>query len=387
MLKKLFIKDYQNVNDPVVRERYGTVSGVFGILTNVVLFVIKLIIGLVANSITIIADGVNNLMDVGSSVLTMLGFKISSKPADKDHPYGHARFEQVTALLVALLVLCIGVLFAKSSVEKIITPEELSLSWMTYVTLIAAIVLKFIQMLTYLDFAKAINSQTIKAAAMDSRNDVISTASVLLSVIVMGIFRINIDGYVGLLVSAFLVISALKMVKETIDPMLGIPPSKELVDSICSLIQESECVKGIHDLIIHNYGVGANFASIHAEVDAACDIIAIHDEIDNIERNCYSQLGVMLTIHMDPIDYSNPMRQKLYNITKSAICEYSKELTMHDFRIVDGPTHTNVLFDIVEPVDSKINLSDLEDYLATRYPEDGEYFFVITVDKNMNSHD
>ncbi len=387
MLKKLLIKDYQNVTDPIVRERYGTVSGIFGILTNFVLFAIKLIIGLVSNSITIIADGVNNLMDVGSSVLTMLGFKLSSKPADKDHPYGHARFEQITALLVALLVLCIGVLFAKSSVEKIITPQELSLSWMTYVTLIAAIILKLVQMLTYLDFSKAIDSKTIHAAAMDSRNDVISTSSVLLSVIVMGIFQINIDGYVGLLVSVFLVISALKMVKETIDPMLGMPPSKELVDSIYSIVHESECVKGVHDLIIHNYGVGANFASIHVEVDAACDIIAIHDEIDNIERICHSKLGVMLTIHMDPIDYSNPMRQKLFEITKSALCEYSTELSMHDFRIVDGPTHTNVLFDIVEPIDEKINLNDLRQFLYSHYPEDGEYFFVINVDKNMNHYD
>lgn len=387
MLKRLFIKDYQNVTDPSVRERYGTVSGIFGIFTNILLFAIKLLIGLIANSITIIADGVNNLMDVGSSVLTMLGFKISSKPADKDHPYGHARFEQVTALLVAILVLSIGVLFAKGSIEKIITPEELSLSWMTYVTLIAAIVLKLVQMFVYLDFAKAIDSKTIYAAAMDSRNDVISTSSVLLSVIVMGVFGINIDGYVGLLVSIFLVISALKMVKETIDPMLGMPPTKELVDSIYSLIHESECVKGVHDLIIHNYGVGANFASIHVEVDAACDIIAIHDEIDNIEKSCHAKLGVMLTIHMDPIDYSNPMRQKLYDITANAISEYGQELSMHDFRIVDGPTHTNVLFDIVEPVDEKVNLHDLREFLYSRYPKDGEYFFVITVDKNMNHHD
>ncbi len=384
MLKRLFIKNFQNVSDPAVRERYGTVSGAFGIFTNVLLFIIKLIIGLVSNSITIIADGVNNLMDVGSSVLTMIGFKISSKPADKDHPYGHARFEQVTALLVALLVLSIGVLFAKGSIEKIITPEELSLSWMTYATLIAAIVLKLVQMLVYLDFAKSIDSQTIYAAAMDSRNDVICTSSVLLSVIVMGIFSINIDGYVGLLVSVFLVISAVKMVKDTIDPMLGIPPTKELVDSICSLIEESECVKGVHDLIIHNYGVGANFASIHVEVDAACDIIAIHDEIDNIEKNCHAKLGVMLTVHMDPIDYSNPLRQKLYDITAAALSEYGTELSMHDFRIVNGPTHTNVLFDIVEPIDKKINLSDLREFLYSRFPNDDKYFFVITVDKKMN---
>ncbi len=387
MLKKLLIKDYQNVTDPKVRERYGTVSGIFGILTNMVLFLIKLIIGLVSHSITIIADGVNNLMDVGSSVLTMLGFKISSKPADKDHPYGHARFEQITALLIALLVLVIGALFAKSSIDKIITPEELSLSWMTYVTLIAAIALKSIQMFTYLDFAKAIDSEAIRAAALDSRNDVISTSSVLLSIIVMDIFKINIDGYVGLLVSLFLVYSSLKMVKETIDPMLGIAPSKELVDSITELVCSGEYVNGIHDLIIHNYGVGANFASCHVEVDASKDIVTIHDEIDNLERLVHQKLGVMLTIHMDPIDYSNPVRQELYEITKSVISEFSKELSFHDFRIVDGPTHTNVLFDIVEPIETHIDVKDLCKLLHENYPSDSEYFFVITVDKNINHYD
>lgn len=387
MLKKLLIKDYKNVNDPKVRERYGTVSGIFGICTNILLFLIKLIIGLISHSITIIADGVNNLMDVGTSVLTMIGFKISSKPADKEHPYGHARFEQITALLVALLVLVIGVLFAKSSIDKIITPEELSLSWVTYVTLVAAIILKLIQMLTYLDFSKAINSEAIRAAALDSRNDVISTSSVLLSVIIMGVFKINIDGYVGLLVSLFLVYSSLKMVRETIDPMLGIPPSKELIDSITDLVCTSEYVNGIHDLVIHNYGVGANFASCHVEVDAAGDVIAIHDEIDNIERLAHYSLGVMLTIHMDPIDYSNPIRQKLYAITESVLNEYSKDLSFHDFRIVDGPTHTNVLFDIVEPVDTHIDLHDIRQLLTQAYPSDAKYFFVITIDKDMNHHD
>lgn len=384
MLKKLFIKDYQNTCDPAVRERYGTVSGAFGIVTNIVLFVIKLLIGLFSNSITIIADAVNNLTDVGSSVLTMLGFKLSSKPADKEHPYGHARYEQVTALLIALLVLSIGVLFAKSSIEKIISPEELSFGIVTYLTLIAAIVLKLVQMLVYLDFAKSIDSDTIRAAAMDSRNDVITTLSVLLSVIIMGLFNVNIDGYVGLLVSVFLIISALKMVSQTISPMLGMPPSKELVDSIYSLIHKSECVKGVHDLIVHNYGVGANFASVHAEVDAACDIIAIHDEIDNIERECHKALGVMLTIHMDPIDYSNPLRQKLYDITKSAVLEFNPDLTIHDFRIVDGPTHTNVLFDVVEPLGIKIDLEALKKLMSERYPDDNEYFFYVTVDKDLN---
>lgn len=384
MLKRLLIKDYKNTQDPKVRERYGTVSGIFGIATNFVLFLIKLIIGLLSNSITVIADGVNNLMDVGSSVLTMIGFKISNKPADRDHPYGHARFEQITALLIAILVLIIGVLFAKGSIDKIITPEAITINTVTYVTLVAAIVLKLIQFFVYIDFSKAISSDTIKAAAMDARNDVISTSSVLLSVIVMGLFDINIDGYVGLLVSGFLVISSVKMVIDTINPMLGMPPEKELVDSINSLICECECVKGVHDLIIHNYGVGRNFASVHAEVDASGDIIAIHDEIDNIEKLCHSKLGVLMTIHIDPIDYKNPLRTELLEITEKAVYDFDSRLSMHDFRIVDGPSHTNVLFDLVEPIESSVNLSDFTAFLEERYPKERKYYFVLTVDKGMH---
>ncbi len=227
MLKRLFIKDYKNTSDPAVRIRYGVVAGAFGIATNILLFVIKIIIGLLANSITIVAEAVNNLSDAGSSILTMIGFKLSNRPADKDHPYGHARYEQITALLVAILVLCIGVLFAKSSVDKIIRPQELSISVVTYVILVIAIAVKLVQMLTYLDFAKAIDSEAIWATAMDSRNDTISTLSVLVSMIIMQAFRINIDGWVGLAVSVFVIWSAVGMVKDAINPMLGVPPTKE----------------------------------------------------------------------------------------------------------------------------------------------------------------
>lgn len=384
VLKRLFIKDYKNTSDPNVRNRYGVVSGIFGIVTNFVLFLIKLIIGLVSNSITIIADAINNLSDAGSSVLTMIGFKLSGKPADKDHPYGHARYEQITALLVAILVLCIGVLFAKGSVEKIFTPEELSISVVTYITLIAAIILKLVQMFTYLDFAKAIDSNTIRAAALDSRNDVISTSSVLASVIVMDVFAINIDGFVGFIVSAFLIWSALKMVKETINPMLGIMPSKELVDSITSLIMRNDGIIDIHDLIIHNYGVGQNFASVHVEIDASGDIIAIHDLIDNIEHQALDELGVLLTIHMDPVDVNNPKRQRLLKLCKSALAKYDQPVPFHDFRIVDGPTHTNILFDIVEPFGTKFDIEKIKALLSEEMScEGGKYYYVINIDKAM----
>ncbi len=386
MLKKLFIKDYKNTSDPSVRNRYGVVSGTFGIATNILLFGIKLIIGLISNSITIIADAINNLSDAGSSVMTIIGFKISGKPADKDHPYGHARFEQITALLVAILVLCIGVLFAKSSIEKIITPEEVAISVATYIILVAAIAIKLIQMFTYLDFAKAIDSDTIRASALDSRNDVISTSGVLLSVIVMDIFDRNIDGLVGLILSVFLVWSALKMVKDTIDPMLGMPPSKELVDSITSLILSDDNILDYHDLIIHNYGVGANFASVHAEVDADGDIIAIHDIIDNLEHRAMHELGVMLTIHMDPIEINNPKRTRLLELCTNALSKYGENVPFHDFRIVDGPSHTNILFDIVEPYGASFDMDKIYYLLDEELKEEGsKFFYVINVDKAMTN--
>ncbi len=386
MLKRLFIKDYQNTQDVNVRNRYGIVSGIFGIATNVLLFAIKLLIGLISNSITIIADAINNLSDAGSSVMTIIGFKISGKPADKDHPYGNARFEQITALLVALLVLCIGVLFAKGSIEKIITPEDVSISVTTYIILVVAIILKLFQMFTYLDFAKAIDSDTIRATALDSRNDAISTSGVLFSVIIMDVFSINIDGWVGLILSVFLVWSAVKMVKETIDPMLGMPPSKELVDSITNLIMSHEGILDYHDLIIHNYGVGANFASIHVEIDASGDIVAIHDLIDNIEHRAMHELGVLLTIHMDPIEINNPKRIRLLEKCTTALSKYDIPVPFHDFRIVDGPTHTNILFDIVEPHGEKFDMDRiyalLDDELKS---ENTKFFYVINVDKAMTN--
>lgn len=385
LIKKLFIKDYKNTSDPKVRISYGVTAGVFGIVTNAILFAIKLIIGLLAGSITIVAEAVNNLSDAGSSVMTMIGFRLSNRPADKDHPYGHARYEQITALLVAMLVLSIGVLFAKSSIDKIIRPQELSISAATYIVLIIAVLMKLIQMLTYLDFASSIDSDALRAAAMDSRNDTISTLSVLVSMIVMQIFDINIDGWVGLCVSIFVVWSAVGMVREAISPMLGVPPTKEQVDSIYKLIDEHKEFLGHHDLIIHSYGAGTLFASVHIEFDAKDDIIAIHDIVDNVEREAHSKLGVMLTIHMDPVDVSNPRRHRLYELTVKGLADYNPEIMLHDFRIVDGPTHTNVLFDIVEPFGEKYDVDKIKEVLSAGFSEEkGKYYFVINVDKKLN---
>lgn len=310
MIKQLFIKNYQEVDDPKVRNRYGIVSGIFGIITNFLLFTIKCIIGLLSHSVTIMADAFNNLSDSGSCLLTILGFKLANKPADQKHPYGYARYEYMTGMGIAILILMMGVLFAKSSIDKIFAPEEIILTTSTYVVLVIAILGKVCQMLVYLDLAKSIHSQTIKATAMDARNDVLSTSAVLLAMMIMGIFHLNIDAYMGLLVSLFIIISAAKMVKETMDPLLGVVPSKEQVKQIKKKILDHPEIKGIHDLVIHNYGVGNDFVTVHAEIPADMDMLVAHDLMDTIEREFKEELGIQLTIHMDPLNLNDQKTQE-----------------------------------------------------------------------------
>lgn len=385
MLKKLFIKDYKNVQNPDVRIKYGVTAGAFGIVTNVILFIFKLFIGLAANSITALADAVNNLSDAVSSVLTMVGFRLSTRPADEDHPYGHARYEQITSLIVSVIILCVGVLFAKSSVEKIIRPQELEISAVTYAVLSFAVLLKLAQLYIYVDFAKAISSQTLWTAATDSRNDVISTSAVILSMAVMQIFDVNIDGWAGLAISVFVIWSAVLTVKRSVSAMLGTPPTDDMVSSICSLIEGRDHIIGWHDLIVHSYGAGTAFASVHAEVDAGCDIVTLHDIIDGIERRAKSELGINLTIHMDPVDTADKRRQHLYMLALEALKQYDRNAEIHDFCVADGDDGIKVLFDIVEPFGQKYDIEQIKQLLQKAYiNEEGTFYFVINVDKKMN---
>lgn len=381
MLKKLFVPNYQNTDDPQVRNRYGIVAGAFGIVLNVILCCVKMVVGLFANSITIIVDAVNNLTDAASSVMTIIGFKLAGKPADAQHPYGHARFEQITAMIVALVVLAVGVLFAKSSVEKILHPEDLNINVTTIALLLIALLGKCYQLFVLRDFSKAIQSDTLKATALDTRNDIITNVAVLIAIIIMGIFQINIDGILGLLVSLFIIYSSIGMVKTTFDPMLGAPPSEEMVNLIKKEILSHEGVKGIHDLIVHNYGVGNNFATVHVEVDAAEDIMKSHDIIDNIENIFRDRYGINLTIHMDPIDFSNKNRQRYFEMVTSVLNNLVGNAQIHDFRLVDGPSHTNLIFDIIEPFDQTYDMAAIQQALKEKFEEEPkECYFVINID-------
>ena len=383
LFKKLFIKNYTQTDKPEVRFAYGKTAGIFGIITNSILFSLKILVGIIGNSITIIADAINNLSDAGSSVVTLLGFKLASRPADKEHPYGHARYEFITGLIVALFVLVIGVLLGKASIEKIITPEDVSVSFITYIILCAAILIKLIQMLLYFDFGKSINSPSLKASAIDSRNDVISTTAVLIATIVIHLTNVNIDGYMGLAVSLFIIISSIKLIKETIEPLLGTAPDKEFVETVKNKILSYNEVLGIHDLMVHNYGAAHSFIMVHVEVDAHSDIQKSHDLMDTIERDFKNQMGIVLSIHMDPIvtddEQTNEIKEKII----TALEGLNSSLKIHDFRVVFGSTHNNIIFDVVIPYE--LNISKEEIIAACNTATENSVvpcYFVIDIDRN-----
>lgn len=390
-IRKLFVKDYQDTQNPKVRTRYGLSAGIFGIVTNAVLFAFKLAIGLIGNSITIVADAINNLSDAGSSVVTLVGFKLSATPPDKDHPFGHARYEYIASLFVSVVVLFIGIMLFKSSIEKCITPEQVTVSVYTYIVLGVAIAMKLVQMLLYLDFSKAIGSGALKASAVDSRNDVLTTVAVLISTIVIDVAgdkispKVSVDGIMGIAVSLFIIVSSVLLLKDAISPILGEKPPKELVDKMTAKILSYDGVIGVHDLVVHSYGANHCFVVAHVEVPADVEITKSHDVIDNIEHDFWNEMHIRLNIHMDPVDTENADLAVLKLRAQTALSALDENLSLHDFRLVSGQTHTNMLFDVVIPYDSKITLDDVQNAMQNEFGNDEiKYFFVIDVDRKMS---
>lgn len=382
MLKKLFIKDYKNVENPQVRNRYGIVAGIFGIVTNLILFLIKLVIGLLANSITIMADAFNNLSDLGSCIVTILGFKLANKPADKEHPYGHARYEYITGIIVSLLMLVMGGIFLKTSIGKIISPEEIKISVATYLVLIVAVLGKVLQMVVYSDFAKSINSSTIKATAIDARNDIISTLAVLVATIIIGLFKINIDAYTGIIVSIFIIISSIKSLKDTINPLLGIIPSEEKINKIKEKILSHKEIIGIHDLRIHSYGEQNDFVTVHAEVPDTMGITEAHEVADIVEREFKEELNIDLTVHIDPLNINDEETKNIKNKVEEILKKFDQDISIHDFRVVTAQKHTNAIFDIVIPYEKNYNRYELLGVLEEGFKdEDKKYYFVFNIDR------
>ena len=382
MLKKLFIKNYKNTNDPNVRNQYGKVAGIFGIITNLILGVVKLIIGSISHSVSIMADAANNIADTASATLTIIGFKLSSKKPDRKHPYGYARYEYVAGLIIAILMLIMGLSFAKESIVKIFNPEEIVINQITFIILGIAVLGKILQVAVYFNFSKAINSNTLKTNAIEARNDLISTTAILISMVIMKKFNINIDGLLGAAVSGLVIYSSASMIKEVLEPIIGILPTEERVNQIKEKILSYEYVEGIHDLVIHNYGVHNDFVTAHVEIKSNMEIMKAHDLMDNIEKDFKDDLGIDLTVHMDPIDVDNPKVVKLQGLVTEAISKLDEELKIHDFRIVEGITHTNILFDCVVPYEKNYTEEDLKEYLTNNIkPEKEMYCYVIEIDR------
>ena len=387
LLAKIFIKDRENTADQKVRAAYGYLCGAVGIALNILLFAGKLTAGTISGSVAVTADAFNNLSDAGSSVISLIGFRLASQKPDPHHPFGHGRFEYIASLIISIIIILMGFELGKSSFEKILSPEEVEYSALTFAVLGVSVAVKLYMFLYNSSVGKKIDSSTMRATAMDSVSDAVSTGAVLLSAVIAMLTKVALDGWMGLVVAVFIMITGFKTAKETVDSLLGAPPCPELVRQIESMVLAHDDIIGVHDMIVHNYGPGRTFVSLHAEVPADGDIVAIHDTIDNAEHEIAKKLGCLVTIHMDPIDvrdeHTAQLRQKVGEIIK----EVNPEVTFHDFRVVSGPTHTNLIFDIVSPMDCKLSDKELAYHIAEKIHEyDESYFAVIDVDKDFASY-
>ncbi len=352
LLTKFFVKDSENTKDAQVRAAYGNMSGIVGIFLNLCLFAVKLLAGIVSASISVIADAFNNLSDAGSSVVTYLGFKLARRPADREHPFGHGRYEYVTGLGISVVILLVGVELLKSSVSKIFTPEEqTSITLLSIIILAVSVIVKLWMFFFNKIISKKINSSALKATAVDSLSDCVATSIVLIGLLVSKFSGFNIDGWLGALVAVFILFAGVSTFRESLSPLLGNPPDAEFVNEIKNTVMQSKMVVGIHDLIVHDYGPGRCIISLHAEVPCNVDILKAHDEIDLVEKELERRYNCLATIHMDPIASDDEYTLGLKQSVSEAVKKIDDELTIHDFRIVKGDTHTNVIFDLVVPYD------------------------------------
>lgn len=383
LLIRLFIKDYKNTENPAVRTAYGKLAGWVGIFCNIILFGIKYFVGSVTRSISITADAINNLSDAGSSIISLIGFKLAGKPADKEHPYGHGRYEYVSALIVSVIVFYIGLELFKTSIDKVMNPSLINMTPYATVVLIISIIVKLYMCLYNYLIGKKIESKTLKAAAADSRNDIISTTAVLIALYFNKKYDANIDGLIGVGVSLFIIISGFNLIRKTINPLLGLAPDKELVDYIQHKIMSYPGVLGTHDLIIHDYGPGRCFASVHVEVAAEDEILETHDCIDNIERDFFSEDNINLIIHMDPIVTADEIVSDLRTWLSKEIKLIDPLLSIHDVRLVPGNTHTNIIFDCVVPDDVMLSYDDIRERITNKINKKFDnYYTAITFDSS-----
>ncbi len=380
---KHFVRDYEKLDDSRVRERYGMLSSVVGILCNLIIFSSKLIIGTLVHSIAIISDGFNNMSDCASCIVTMFGYKMAAKPADKDHPFGHGRMEYLTSLVIAAVIVVVGCELLKSSVKKIVHPEAVTFSAAALVILIISILIKIWMGFFNRKLGTRIQSSVMLATAQDSFSDVFATLATLIALVASLWTDAPIDGIMGVLVSAFILISGFGIIRNTVDQLLGKPADEGIVRSLKEMVGESAVALGMHDLIIHSYGPGNLIGSVHIEVDAANPILDIHDAIDELERNIYEELHIRMTIHMDPIEVGNTEVEAYKRMMTEIVTAIDDGLSIHDFRVVSGPTHTNFIFDLLIPYDCQLTETYIREQIDKRLEQyDRRYYAVVTFDKS-----
>ena len=382
ILSRIFIKNHTETSDPGVRRAYGVLCGAVGIFLNVLLFAAKYLAGTLTGSIAIVADAFNNLSDAGSSIITLLGFKLAAKKPDRDHPYGHGRFECIAGLVVSFVILMMGFDLAKTSVTKIIHPEAVDFSILSICILIGSILVKLYMSLYNRAVGKRINSAAVLATATDSISDVCATTMVLAATLIARFTGVNIDGWAGAIVSLVILWAGYNAAKDTIDPLLGQAPDPEFVQRIADIVNRYPDVVGIHDLAVHDYGAGRVMISLHAEVPSSGDIMALHDVIDTIERDLQDELNCSAVIHMDPISTDDQLITSTRELLKKRIHEaISPDISIHDFRMVPGPTHTNVIFDAVVPYEFSMSDAQVQEKISSLVRAiEGDYFAVVTID-------
>ncbi len=379
-LVRRFIKNYQDTKDANVRTSVGKLSGIVGILNNLFLFVIKFVIGTIVHSVSIQADGVNNLTDAGSNIISILSFHFANKPADKDHPFGHERTETIASLFVGILILVLGFETAKESISKVIHPGSIDFRLASVIILLVSIIVKF-WMYTYnKKLSKTYDSSLLEASALDSISDVCGTMAVLVSTLLSPVLHFNLDGYMGIVVSGIIIYGAYGLLRDMINSLIGEAPDPELVHNIVDRIMAHPAIIGVHDMMLHNYGPNKIFASAHVEVDSSKDIFETHDHIDNIEREVKENMNIDLVLHMDPVKVNDPETELYREKVVEAIHQIDQKWGFHDFRIVSGPTHVNLVFDLVIPFEEKYTQEEIEAMLLKHIQSDKKIYLVLTID-------
>ena len=379
-LVRRFIKNYQYTKDANVRTSVGKLSGIVGIFSNLFLFVIKFVIGTIVHSVSIQADGVNNLTDAGSNIISILSFHLANKPADKDHPFGHERTETIASLFVGILILVLGFETAKESISKVIHPGSIDFRIASVIILLISIIVKFWMYAYNKKLSKTYDSSLLEATALDSISDVCGTTAVLVSTLLSPVLHFNLDGYMGIVVSGIILYGAYGLLRDMINSLIGEAPDPELVHNIVDMIMAHPAILGVHDMMLHNYGPNKIFASAHVEVDSSKDIFETHDHIDNIEREVKKNMNIDLVLHMDPVKVNDPETELYRAKVVEAIHQIDPKWRFHDFRIVSGPTHVNLVFDLVIPFEEKYAQEEIEEMLLKHIESDKKIYLVLTID-------